>query len=322
VVTSLLANQKPLWAPGSKSSYHAFTFGHLVGELVRRCDPAHRTVGTFFHEEVTVKLGLEKDMMIGFRADNEELHEDLHNRCADVFNGHATEAYKFEGGSEFQKKIAGLIAAYDAVHRARVDSASVSEERLHEAAVSLMQATSLNPQRPCERANTRVWREAELPASGGYTNARALALLYSALASDAAQDKGVIGRRALDRATHQEVWAENTFPGSKFGGGFVKQVLGSTRAPQSFGHGGLGGHVSFADPEHELGFGYTMNKCVMAGRDGARALGQELALAVYECLKGTAEGDEEARLVTLAGTQGSEGLAPRGEKTGEDQSRL
>ena len=43
-----LAAQTPIWEPGTKHGYHMRTFGWLVGELVRRADPQHRTIGTFW----------------------------------------------------------------------------------------------------------------------------------------------------------------------------------------------------------------------------------------------------------------------------------
>jgi CubicO group peptidase (beta-lactamase class C family) len=52
-----LAAQAPLWEPGTRSGYHALTFGHLIGELVRRIDG--RTLGAFFREEVAEPLGAE-----------------------------------------------------------------------------------------------------------------------------------------------------------------------------------------------------------------------------------------------------------------------
>jgi CubicO group peptidase (beta-lactamase class C family) len=43
---SKLAAQKPFWKPGTKSGYHAITFGYLLGELVRRI--SGKSFGTFF----------------------------------------------------------------------------------------------------------------------------------------------------------------------------------------------------------------------------------------------------------------------------------
>ena len=50
-----LAEQEPWWEPGTGHGYHGVTFGHLVGEVVRRVDG--RTIGRFLHEEITAPLG-------------------------------------------------------------------------------------------------------------------------------------------------------------------------------------------------------------------------------------------------------------------------
>ncbi|KAK0395339.1 hypothetical protein QR680_001239 [Steinernema hermaphroditum] len=51
-VAQVIENQTPNWEPGSKSGYHALTYGWLVDQLVRRIDPKHRSIGQFFREEV------------------------------------------------------------------------------------------------------------------------------------------------------------------------------------------------------------------------------------------------------------------------------
>jgi CubicO group peptidase (beta-lactamase class C family) len=55
--SAALAAQAPLWEPGTRSGYHALTFGNLVGEVLRRIDG--RTPGAFFRDEVASKLGAE-----------------------------------------------------------------------------------------------------------------------------------------------------------------------------------------------------------------------------------------------------------------------
>ncbi len=67
--TSALAAQAPLWEPGTRSGYHALTFGHLVGEVLRRVDG--RSLGRFFREEVAEPLGAE--FWIGL-PESEEKH--------------------------------------------------------------------------------------------------------------------------------------------------------------------------------------------------------------------------------------------------------
>jgi len=64
---SLLAAEKPWWEPGKDWGYHAFTFGHLVGEVVRRV--SGKTLGTFFRDEVAIPL--KADFHIGLPEEHE-----------------------------------------------------------------------------------------------------------------------------------------------------------------------------------------------------------------------------------------------------------
>jgi CubicO group peptidase (beta-lactamase class C family) len=66
-VVELLTIQKPWWEPGKDWGYHAITFGHLVGEIVRRI--TGKTLGTFFREEVAEPLGA--DFHIGLPEEHE-----------------------------------------------------------------------------------------------------------------------------------------------------------------------------------------------------------------------------------------------------------
>jgi CubicO group peptidase (beta-lactamase class C family) len=49
-----LAAMNPMWTPGEHCGYHALTFGHLAGEVVRRVDG--RSIGTFIAEEISQPL--------------------------------------------------------------------------------------------------------------------------------------------------------------------------------------------------------------------------------------------------------------------------
>jgi CubicO group peptidase (beta-lactamase class C family) len=65
-VVTRLAAQKPWWEPGSRSGYHGFTYGHLVGELVWRT--TGKTIAQFFQDEVGQVLDIDYQMGI---ADSE-----------------------------------------------------------------------------------------------------------------------------------------------------------------------------------------------------------------------------------------------------------
>ena len=53
--TALLAAQAPWWEPGTASGYHALTYGHLIGEVIRRI--TGQRLGEFFAAHVAGPLG-------------------------------------------------------------------------------------------------------------------------------------------------------------------------------------------------------------------------------------------------------------------------
>ncbi|MEW2426926.1 serine hydrolase domain-containing protein [Micromonospora sp. NPDC047644] len=76
LLTGDLAAADPEWAPGSVAGEHAWTYGHLVGEVVRRVDG--RSVGRFLAEEIADRWQLD----LGFG-----LTEADQSRCADLRYG-------------------------------------------------------------------------------------------------------------------------------------------------------------------------------------------------------------------------------------------
>jgi CubicO group peptidase (beta-lactamase class C family) len=53
--TAMLAAQAPWWEPGTASGYHALTYGHLIGEVIRRI--TGQRLGEFFAAQVAGPLG-------------------------------------------------------------------------------------------------------------------------------------------------------------------------------------------------------------------------------------------------------------------------
>lgn len=64
-LAGMLARAAPEWEPGSAHAEHALTYGHLLGEVVRRVDG--RTLGQVWREDVAASLGL--DFQVGLRDD-------------------------------------------------------------------------------------------------------------------------------------------------------------------------------------------------------------------------------------------------------------
>ena len=71
--TAALAAQAPWWEPGTASGYHALTFGHLLGEVVRRV--TGKSLTRFVEEEIAGPL--DADFSIGAR-------EADWDRCAEI----------------------------------------------------------------------------------------------------------------------------------------------------------------------------------------------------------------------------------------------
>ncbi len=52
-----IAALEPLWEPGAKTGYHAYTFGWILGEVLRRADG--RPIAQFVQDEICAPLGLD-----------------------------------------------------------------------------------------------------------------------------------------------------------------------------------------------------------------------------------------------------------------------
>ena len=139
--------------------------------------------------------------------------------------------------------------------------------------------------------NTRAWRAAELAGGNGHGNARGLARIYGALATDGRLDgKVVLTPETIAKANTEQsrgpdvVLAEQS---TRFGLGFMMtqgDVAHAAFGPNAhaFGHPGAGGSLGYADPDARIGFGYVMNQMRPGLVTGPRA--QELIDALYACL--------------------------------------
>src|SRR5262249_43072427 len=67
---------EPAFPPGSATGYLSYTFGWLIGEVVRRTDPQHRPFGHFVQEEVCEPLGIDS-LFLGVPPEEEHRVADL-----------------------------------------------------------------------------------------------------------------------------------------------------------------------------------------------------------------------------------------------------
>lgn len=247
-MTTALAEQKPWWEPGTKHGYHAVTYGWLVGEVVRRI--TGKSLGTYFRDEIAGPLGA--DFHIGL-------------------------------GPEHDGRVADLIPPPPPTP----DQTDLLSLIMNEPE-SMLAKTFTNPLVQIDQVNSRAWRGAEIPAANGHTNAHALARVYGALAcGGVAGGVRVLSPAAIELGyTEQSDGMDEVLPlHTRVGLGFFlstpTEKLGPN--PRSFGHGGMGGSLGFADPDTGLGFGYVMNE-MHSGLWLIDPRPAALIEAVYECL--------------------------------------
>ncbi|MFN2427107.1 MAG: serine hydrolase domain-containing protein [Candidatus Binatia bacterium] len=228
VMTTALAAERPWWQPGTAHGYHAVTYGWLVGEVIRRV--TGKSVGRYLNDELAEPLAL--DLAIGLPESDDQ-------RCADLSPPPLVHV-------EGQPSLMELIMS---------DPTSVT-------ALAFTNPPSLMLP---ETVNSRAWRGAEIPGANGHAAARALAMLYGAIACGG--DVG--GVHVLGPDAAREAAVEHSVGSdlvlrlrTRFGLGFMLSQPGCELGPNegAFGHPGAGGSVAFADPKARVGFSYVMNR--------------------------------------------------------------
>lgn len=232
-ITARLAATEPEWPIGTAHGYHALTYGWLAGELVRRVDPAHRSIGQFVADEIAGPLGLE--MWIGLPAEHEERVSPIQ-------------------GSPLAAQ------TDDPVVKAMIEQFMGPNTRGGRA-LSLNGAFNLDGGNAFNRRDVHA---AEIPAANGITNAPSLARMYAATIAP------IDGVQLLTDEV-REIARTTVTPDNEpdsclimpttFGMGFMTHGPFTPYAgPGSYGHPGAGGSVAFAQPERELAFAYVMNQ--------------------------------------------------------------
>ena len=228
-VAEVLARQRPAWPPGTRRGYHAMTVGLYMQELLRRVDPAHRTLGRFFDEEIAAPLHL--DFYIGLPA------EIADRRLAKLLTFSPARALRALPGTPGPLAIR-VLWPWSLLRRS-------------------MLFADMDP-------NDRKTLELELPAGNGVGTARAIAKAYSVFAEGGAElgiTPATMARLTAPPATFRSKDVVMGVP-SHLALGFLRPgpeiAFGSS--PRAFGTPGAGGSFGFADPDARLGYAYVMNK--------------------------------------------------------------
>jgi CubicO group peptidase (beta-lactamase class C family) len=259
-LAEILARQKTLWEAGAKHGYHHFCLGLYQSEIMRRVDPQHRSLGRFFQEEIAEPLGLE--FYIGLPREVPD------SRLAIVESTRPIDLLLHLNEVPVWFTLAFLLPR------------TITARTMSNPPILRGKATDFN------RRDTLA---IEMPSANGIGQVRSIAKLYGEFAT---------GGKELD--LKQETLDELSAPAVHPTSGLHDSVLladtayslGFRRpAPdfefgsngRSYGVGGIGGSLGFADPDAQIGYAYAMTRPGFRIFDDPRA--KALREALYRCLE-------------------------------------
>lgn len=262
-----VATLRPLWEPGTRTGYHALTYGWILGEVARRVDG--RPIARIVQDDICRPLGI-SSLYFGVPESREPDVAVLEQRP-----------------TRFRSDVhAKLVKLAHSDQRWRV----VFKRALRAIEdVATRQAHVVRPEALIIATSTAVYnrpsvRRASLPASGGIMNARALARHYAALACGEVDGIRLLSPesiRFVSTLQTDDVDAVLGWPMRK-GLGYVLGDQFSPMGVTGFGHPGAGGAIGFADPAHRFAFALLKNR--MTTRPTSEDIAYLVALAVREAL--------------------------------------
>lgn len=244
-VCAALADQAPLWEPGTAYGYHAITFGWLAGEVLRRATGLRP--GEWLRNRICEPLGI--TMTFGATPGSD---------------GFALMEPQLPSADE--DALAMIAAAHADPLVTRVMGLGIFD------GIDLF-----------GNANRTDFLAVEMPAVNLVGTARGLARLYAATVAEV-DGVRLLGDEVARDACEPRSFGAPFFglaADLRWGTGFmIDSSLRAMAGPGSFGHDGAGGVLGFANLEHRVGFGYQTIRPGGIPDDRAEAL----CRALRECL--------------------------------------
>ena len=231
-LAGIMARQRPEWEAGERQAYHGISLGFYEGEIIRRVDPGHRTLGAVFAEEIAAPLG--EEFYIRLPASLPD------SRLAPLVQQSAVRAILS----------LPLPMLLDALNPRSVLFRSLISNP----------GTQVALDRECVFA-----RELEVPSGGGVGTARGIAKAYGVFAGDGHE----LGLRpeTLAALRAPAIPSRHGFVDACFHGeiafslGFMKPTSNWSFGHEgAFGSPGAGGSLGYADPATGIGYAYVTNR--------------------------------------------------------------
>ena len=218
-----IADAELWWEPGTKVGYHAYTFGYIVGEVVRRA--TGKPISQLLAEEVAGPLGVAGELWFGMPASE-------------------------------QHRLARLEDEPGAAEAAEQWLASMPPD------LPMFKAGPMSTFPSAEFGNRADTLAADIPA-GGKTSARAIARMYAALLGEVDGVRLLPPERlreatAVSSSGVDEVFGMPTTWGLGYAIGGVS--AGAQEAPTVFGVGGVGGSFACGDTATGVAWAVTKNR--------------------------------------------------------------
>jgi CubicO group peptidase (beta-lactamase class C family) len=256
--------QEPGWVPGHKAGYHVASSWFVLGELVRRIDPQHRTFDRYVREMIFEPLGL-NDAWVGMPPERFRAY-DADGRLAWMFSTEKDEPDPHTAGND---EPGNVIPRPGANGRGPIRALG----RLYE---SLLVAVTRPP-----------------PPSGGGGGEGARGGKVAPLPARAPR---LLNPQTIEAMTarHRTGMYDQTFRhvvdyglgfiinSATYGADTVPYGYGPHASSRAFGHSGAQSSLGMADPEHGLVIAAAFNGMPGEARHHARM--RELLGAIYEDL--------------------------------------
>lgn len=221
-----LAATEPWWEPGTRSGYHAITYGFLVGEVVRRVTGL--LPGEFLRQEVTGPLGI--DFTVG-------LPEKEAGRAAELVHSRSVPA---------DEQVA-LFAALEPVARAALLNPGTGAAQANTPEWRAAEIPAANGHGTARAVAALYGVFAERGRCGEHRVLSPEAVERAREGQGSCRDL-VLGP-GLGREMEAGLGLWLSGPSGSYGPN-----------PRAFGHDGFGGSCGLADPEAGVAMGYVMNR--------------------------------------------------------------
>lgn len=244
-----------VWPAGENLAYHAVTFGHLVGELVRRLSGVMPS--EYFQRHFAEPLGL--DYSLRFRPEDGD-------RVADCDGYNWKSRFTFTLMTHVFSRFGGWRAQYYRPCSSLYHPNAAPWRRAEAPAIS-----GFGTPRALAQVYGMLACDEGLAGKQVFSPAMLAQIRHSDAPPEAEDDLGMGLKTRVGLGMFF-----NLGPMAAFGPN-----------PNAFGHTGMGGTTTFCDPDHGLGFAYSCNHLYQPVKGSSSIIGtraERLIEVLYDCL--------------------------------------